>query len=128
MSYPNGSRKFCKKILLVKNWGIVQIRMDQRGYNMKKNFEYFQIQNEFDKWNWVICLNFMFPFRFMVVKKVHFCNFLVNVIVFFLVIFISFFLQIVLQFFKLIIYLIKSSENTPIWLRFVANILWWNCR
>ena len=33
------------------------------------------------------------------------------------------FLQIVLQFFKLNIYLIKSSENTHIWLQFVANIL-----
>ena len=33
------------------------------------------------------------------------------------------FLQIVLQFFKLNIYLIKSSENTHIWLQLVANIL-----
>ena len=127
MSYPNGSKKFCKKILLVKNWGIVQIRMDQRGYNMKKNFEYFQIQNEFDKWNWVICLNFMFPFRFMVVKKVHFCNFLVNVIVFFFGNFYFLFFTNCVKVFQ-IIYLIKSSENTLIWLRFVANILWWNCR
>ena len=38
------------------------------------------------------------------------------------------FLQIVLQFFKLNIYLIKSSENTHIWLQFIAKILLWNFR
>ena len=33
-----------------------------------------------------------------------------------------------LQLFKLEIYLIKSSENTHIWLQFVANISVWNTR
>ena len=50
------------------------------------------------------------------IKICFFCNFYFH------------FLQIVLQFFKLDIYLIKSSENTHVWLQFVANILLWNFR
>ena len=33
-----------KLVAFTQNWGILQTKMDQKGYHKKMNFEYFQIQ------------------------------------------------------------------------------------
>ena len=83
MSCPN-------RWLLAKNWGILQTRMDQRGDDMKTNFEYFQIQKwmpqtisaeKADGKNGVICLVSIYPPKIMVLKlskKCIFCNFVLT--------------------------------------------------
>ena len=77
---------FCppNRLLLAKNWGVLQIRMDQNGDHMKMNFTYFQIQKwmfqtvrmkKVDENNTFICLVSMFASWVMVLKlfrKVHF--------------------------------------------------------
>ena len=77
-----------ESVTLVKNWGILQTRMDQRKKDhMKTNFEYFQIQEwilqtvrveKVDEKNGVICFVSMFSSWFMVLtlsKRVHFLQF-----------------------------------------------------
>ena len=61
----------------LKNWGILQTKMDQRRDYIETNFEYFQIQKwiletlrseKVDEKNRFICLVSMFPSWLMVLK------------------------------------------------------------